>query len=242
MSKKQQKNTATENNVITRTEQIHGAVILAYTVLALPVLEYFGRTDFFYSQFPAFSRQHFGLYPQLWWAAWTIILFLIVPAIIIKVVFNKPLRDYGLKLKIKRQYYVIYLGMFLIVLPFAIYASTRTDFRAIYPFFRGAFYAPVSDIIIWEVAYLSTFIALEFFFRGFLVLGLEKNFGKLAIGVALIPYVMLHFHKPPLEAFAAIFAGLILGAVSQRTRSILGGIFVHIGVAATMDFLALNRF
>lgn len=47
MSKKQQKKTATENNVITRTEQIHGAVILAYTVLALPILEYFGRTDFF---------------------------------------------------------------------------------------------------------------------------------------------------------------------------------------------------
>jgi membrane protease YdiL (CAAX protease family) len=242
MSKKQRKKTATDNNVISRSKQIHGAVILAYTALALPVLEYFGRTDFFYSQFPAFSRQHFGLYPQLWWAAWTIILFLIVPAIIVKVVFNKRLRDYGFKLKIKRQYYAIYLGMFLIVLPFAIYASTRTDFRAIYPFFRGAFYAPLSHIIIWEVAYLATFIALEFFFRGFLVLGLEKNFGKLAIGVALIPYVMLHFHKPPLEAFAAIFAGLILGAVSQHTRSILGGILVHIGVAATMDFLALNRF
>lgn len=157
-------------------------------------------------------------------------------------VFKKRLHDYGLKLKIKRQYYAIYLGMLLIVLPFVIYASTRTDFRAIYPFFRGAFNSPLSDIIIWEVAYLSTFVALEFFFRGFLVLGLEKNFGKLAIGVALIPYVMLHFHKPPLEAFGAIFAGLILGVVSQRTRSILGGVIVHVGVAATMDFLAPNRF
>ena len=242
MSNKQQKKTRAEDNVITKIEQIHGAVILAYTVLALVILEYFGRTDFFYSQFPAFSREHFGLYPQLWWAAWTIILFLILPAIIVKVVFKKRLSDYGLKLKIKRQYYAIYLGMFMIVLPFVIYASTRTDFRAIYPFFRGAFNSPASDIIIWEVAYLSTFVALEFFFRGFLVLGLEKNFGKLAIWVAMVPYVMLHFHKPPLEAFGAIFAGLILGEVSQRTRSILGGVFVHVGVAATMDFLALNRF
>ena len=47
MSKKQQKKTATEDKVITRTEQIHGAVILTYAVLALLILEYFGRTDFF---------------------------------------------------------------------------------------------------------------------------------------------------------------------------------------------------
>ncbi len=242
MDKKQLKQAMTKNNSMTRTEQIHGAVILAYAVLALVVLEYFGRTDFFYSQFPALAREHFGLYPLLWWASWTIVLFLIFPAIIVKAVFKKRLRDFGFNLKIKRQYYAIYLGMFLVVLPFVIYASTRTDFRAIYPFFRGAFNSPMSDIIIWEVAYLSTFIALEFFFRGFMVLGLEKNFGKLAIWVAMVPYVMLHFHKPPLEAFGAIFAGLILGEVSQRTRSILGGVIVHVGVAATMDFLALNRF
>ena len=47
MSKKQHKKTGTEDNVITGNEQIHGAVILAYAVLALVVLEYFGRTDFF---------------------------------------------------------------------------------------------------------------------------------------------------------------------------------------------------
>ena len=242
MNKQQPKKVITENNIMTRTEQIHGAVILGYAVLALIILEYFGRTDFFHSQFPALAREHFGLYPLLWWAAWTIVLFLILPAIIVKVVFKKRLRDYGFNLKIKRQYYAIYLGMFLVVLPFVIYASTRTDFRAIYPFFRGAFNSPMSDIIIWEIAYLSTFVALEFFFRGFMVLGLEKKFGKLAIWVAMVPYVMLHFHKPPLEAFGAIFAGLILGEVSQRTRSILGGVIVHVGVAATMDFLALNRF
>ena len=242
MSRKKQKKTGTGDKVITGTEQIHGAIILSYTVLALVFLEYFGHSDFVYSQFPAFSREHFGLYPHLWWSAWTITLFLVLPAILVKVVFKKRLHDYGFNLKIKRQYYVIYLGMFLIVLPFVIYASTRTDFRAIYPFFRGAFSAPTSDIIIWEVAYLSTFVALEFFFRGFLVLGLEKNFGKLAIWVAMVPYVMLHFHKPPLEAFGAIFTGLILGEVSQRTRSILGGVLVHVGVAATMDFLALNQF
>ncbi|NOX43512.1 MAG: CPBP family intramembrane metalloprotease [Gammaproteobacteria bacterium] len=225
-----------------QSNDIKGATILGYTVVALIVLEYFGRTDFFIQQFPKLANEQFGLYPLLWWASWTILLFLILPILIVKFVLKHRLTDYGLNLKIKRQYLFLYLAMFLIVLPFVIYASTRADFRAVYPFFRGAFNAPLSNIIVWEIAYLSTFIALEFFFRGFLVLGLEKKFGRLAIWVAMVPYVMLHFHKPPLEAFGAIFAGLVLGEVSQRTRSILGGVIVHVGVAATMDFLALYRF
>ena len=47
MRKKQQIKTSAEDNVITKTEQIHGAAILTYAVLALVILEYFGRPDFF---------------------------------------------------------------------------------------------------------------------------------------------------------------------------------------------------
>ena len=242
MGRKKHSASTTKSNVFIINEQLRAIIILGYATLTVIILEYFGRTEFIYSHFPGLGRQHFGLYPQLWWAAWTFVLFLVVPAVIVKVVFKEHLRDYGLKLKVKRQYYLIYLGLFLVALPLVIYTSTRPDFRAIYPFFRGALSAPVSDIVIWEMAYLSTFVALEFFFRGFLVLGLERNFGKLAIWVALVPYVMLHFHKPPLEAFGAIFTGLILGELAQRSRSIVGGALVHVGIASTMDFMALNRF
>ena len=51
---------------------------------------------------------------------------------------------------------------------------------------------------------------------------------------------MIHYHKPLPEALAAIVAGLVLGEVAQRTRSIAGGVIVHIGVALTMDLLALG--
>jgi membrane protease YdiL (CAAX protease family) len=41
------------------------------------------------------------------------------------------------------------------------------------------------------------------------------------------------------ETFGAIGAGLILGTLAMRTRSIWGGVLIHIGVAMTMDVLAL---
>ena len=211
-----------------------------YAAIALTCLEYFARPGFFAHYFPVAARTHAGLYPHLWWALWTIFLFLVVPAILVRVVFRERLRDYGLNLAIKRQHWWLYLGMFAVVFPIVLYAATRTDFQAVYPFYRGAFQATAGAILAWEIAYLAQFFALEFFFRGFLVLGLGRVIGRASIWLAMIPYCMIHYHKPPLEAFAAIVAGVVLGEVAYRTRSIAGGVIVHVGVAATMELMALK--
>jgi membrane protease YdiL (CAAX protease family) len=52
---------------------------------------------------------------------------------------------------------------------------------------------------------------------------------------------MVHFGKPLPEVLGAVVAGLVLGAMALRTRSIWGGVAVHLGVAWTMDLLALWR-
>jgi membrane protease YdiL (CAAX protease family) len=215
-------------------------VASAYAAIALTSLEYFARPGFFANSFPLATGAHFGLYPHLWWAVWTIGLFLLVPAVLVLAVFRDRLRDYGLTLAIKRQYWWLYLGMFAAVFPLVLYAASRSDFQAVYPFYRGAYQTTAGAILAWEIAYLTQFFALEFFFRGFLVIGLGRTIGRASIWLAMVPYCMIHYHKPPLEAFAAIVAGVVLGEVAYRTRSIAGGVIVHIGVAATMEFLALN--
>ena len=50
---------------------------------------------------------------------------------------------------------------------------------------------------------------------------------------------MIHFSKPWLEASGAILFGLFLGVLAMRSRSIWGGVIVHIAVAASMDVVAL---
>jgi membrane protease YdiL (CAAX protease family) len=52
---------------------------------------------------------------------------------------------------------------------------------------------------------------------------------------------MIHYGKPYLEANGAIVAGIVLGSLAMRTRSIYAGFLVHITVAFSMDFLALWR-
>jgi membrane protease YdiL (CAAX protease family) len=203
------------------------------------ILEYIAMPDFFKSQFPEYTRVNQGIYPQLWWAIITSLVYLL-PVLAIIYIFKEKLSDYGMRFRVKRKYWLLYIGMYLIVLPLIIYASTRTDFRNVYPFFRGAYRADMMLIVIWECAYLFQFFALEFFFRGFLVIGLERYIGRLSVWVAMVPYVMIHFHKPLLEATAAIIAGIVLGEIARRTGSILGGVIVHSGVALTMDLLALG--
>jgi NaMN:DMB phosphoribosyltransferase len=50
---------------------------------------------------------------------------------------------------------------------------------------------------------------------------------------------MIHYGKPYLEANGAIVAGIVLGSLAMRTRSIYAGFLVHITVALGMDVLAL---
>lgn len=217
------------------------AIALGYTAVALTALEYFGSASFGAKLFPEWSRAYFGIYPQLWWACLSILLYLPVPAAIVCFVFRHRLRDYGLTLHVTRRHLALYAAMVVVMIPIVYFASTRADFLNVYPFYRGAAHAPPGAVFVWLLAYGVQFIALEFFFRGFLVLGLERYVGRHAVWIAMVPYCMIHYHKPPLEAFAAIVAGIVLGEVARRTRSILGGIFVHLCVALSMDALAIQR-
>jgi hypothetical protein len=65
--------------------------------------------------------------------------------------------------------------------------------------------------------------------------------GSSAIFVMIIPYCMIHYGKPMAETLGAIIAGTVLGTLAMRTRSIWGGVLIHVGVAVTMDLLALSH-
>ena len=79
------------------------------------------------------------------------------------------------------------------------------------------------------------------FFRGFWLGVLRRSFGSGAIFAMAVPYCMIHFGKPYLEAVGAIVAGIALGSLSMKTKSIYQGFLVHITVAALMDWLSLRR-
>jgi uncharacterized protein len=180
--------------------------------------------------------------PLAWWAVCCVICYFGLPALVIKFLFREQLTDYGLKLRGAGVGLLLYLGMLAVVLPLVALVSGHERFQQTYPFYPlspGDALGPA--FFCWELLYAAQFVALEFFFRGFMVMGTRHRLGLNAVAFMMIPYCMIHFQKPMLETFAAIIAGFVLGIMSYRTRSVWMGAVLHITVAWTMDFVVLWR-
>jgi hypothetical protein len=136
-----------------------------------------------------------------------------------------------------------YLWMLCIMLPLVLLAATQPDFRQVYPKIHAAYPAGrhVSGMMkaLFELSYGSDFFTIEFFFRGALVVALVKIAGRNAILPMAAFYSAIHFGKPLGECISSYFGGMILGVISFETRSILGGLLVHLGIAWMMEFAAL---
>jgi membrane protease YdiL (CAAX protease family) len=165
----------------------------------------------------------------------------VVPAVLtIKLVLHSRVRDFGVRVRGIGPFLRPYVALYLIVVPFLFVASFSAEFQSRYPFYDLAPHEHFWPYLwCWWGLYALQFMALEFFFRGFLVHGLVPRFGWLAVPVMVVPYNMLHYGKPMPEALAAIVGGLVLGTLAIRTRSIWWGAALHISIAASMDLLSL---
>jgi membrane protease YdiL (CAAX protease family) len=180
-------------------------------------------------------------YGYCWWVLARVTGYVLVPLPLWKILFPKDsLLDMGLRVRGFFSHIWIYGLCLLIVGPVMLLVARQPDFGTYYPFYKASSRS-WCDFALWEAIYWAQFFALELFFRGFFVGALRRTLGSAAIFVMAVPYCMIHYGKPYLEANGAIVAGIVLGSLAMRTRSIYAGFLVHITVAFSMDFLALWR-
>jgi len=214
-------------------------VVLLTIAAALTLQEYLGGHDTYERLFPPDKSYYWELRGYAWWSGWRVFGYVIVPMLVLACLPGQRIRDHHVSLRGFFRHLWIYGVLLAIVLPFVFAASTTARFRELYPFYRIA-NRSYADLAMWEVLYAVQFFSLEFFFRGFLLHGLRRALGANAIFVMLVPYCMIHFGKPMAETLGALGAGLVLGTLAMRTRSIWGGVVIHVCVAVTMDVLALR--
>ena len=168
----------------------------------------------------------------------------VIPILCIKFVLKNRVRDYGYTLKGTWDQSWIYAVLLIGMIPLVYLASTTRPFQIVYPQCKGLI---VDHSILWEhllvfeLVYGLLFLSGESFWRGYMVFGLEEDFGYYGILIMVIPYVMSHYEKPFLETMGAIVAGCVLGYLALKHRNFWLGVLVHWGVAMTMDFLALYQ-
>lgn len=200
------------------------------------------RRFFRLNLFDYFSSSHdVYLIEYLYWFLGDFFSLFLIPILIIKFIFKERLSGFGLKFgdyKAGLNYTLIFL---IVMLPFVWVVSSNTSFSSVYPHLQ-----PARELwkvfFIYQAGMLIYMFSWEFIWRGFMLFGLEPKFGYYSVLIQMIPFLILHNGKPMLETFGAIIAGIALGILALRTRSVYYCIIAHAGVMFSMDFISTLRF
>lgn len=228
-------------------------VCLVIVAVVLTMQEYYGGRQFYDQVLRAWLvklepdhtwiklQKYDEYYGYCWWSFSRVAGYVLFPFAIWKLAFRgDSLLDLGLRTRGFFKHAWIYGLCLLVVVPAMLVVAQQPDFGTYYPFYKNSSRS-WWDFIAWQAIYYAQFLALEIFFRGFMVGALKRTMGFSAIFVMAVPYCMIHYGKPYLEAHGAIVAGVVLGSLAMRTRSIYSGFLLHITVAFLMDFLSLYK-
>jgi membrane protease YdiL (CAAX protease family) len=219
--------------------------------ISLLFINYYGSHEFYEGSVQPYLQNYadahpgtldLGTYRDLYWRVyWALSRYggYLLPLLVWPFVFKESPLDLGLRFRGFREHAWIYLLCLVIVIPTLAVVSRTPEFNRYYPMYPGASRSWI-DFWVWEIVYVGQFLSLEIFFRGFWLRG-ARALGVGAIFSMVVPYVMIHFPKPYLEACGAIVAGVVLGSLSMKTGSIWAGFLIHSTVAILMDLLALEQ-
>lgn len=152
--------------------------------------------------------------------------------------FRHQPRDFGISLGRVRQWSKELLLFYLVMIVILLIAFKFTNLKDVYPLFRRAG-TSLELFLLYQAVQLFHMFTWEFFFRGYMLFGLEKKIGRTSILVQAIPFAIMHYRKPALEAYGSIFAGIFLGIIALRARSFLPCALLHFGVALTADIIGI---
>jgi len=155
---------------------------------------------------------------------------------ILILIYKTSLKDYGFSIGNFKSWIKYVIIFYLLMLPFIIYASTQESFKINYPEYKKALLS-LNIFTIYELINFFTYLSTEVFFRGVLVIGLSRFFGIKSIFISTFPYVLVHFGKPVPEIYGSLIAGIVLGYIAHREKSILPTTLLHFSVAFTLELI-----
>jgi membrane protease YdiL (CAAX protease family) len=157
---------------------------------------------------------------------------------------------------------IAWVGMVLVLAVVVSLPSLKAQFQGQYLY--GRLSQPLSDVgpvffmqhvnlkalVYYELAMGFYMFCWEFFFRGFLLFGLQKSFLNTwgAVIVQAMIFALLHSSyvpgasKPTAEVLSALPGGIILGILALRTRSFVYGFLAHWAISLTLDLILLAPF
>ena len=161
--------------------------------------------------------------------------YFIFPVITAKFFFREKIKDIGLTFpkNVKLAVFLSILAL-LILLPFMVYFTSLKDFQHYYSLNKMS----SLKIIFLQVSLFPVYyFAEEFFFRGFLFLGLWKRVRWHSFWITDVIFTAAHITKPGLEILLCIPANIVLNFLSLYTKSVYPPFIVHCIMGITLSVL-----
>jgi uncharacterized protein len=147
----------------------------------------------------------------------------IVPLIFGILVAKKTPKQLGLGLGNVRYWLPVSAVFIILTLPLVYASSSMIDIQHYYG--RRNFHF---DRYLLQTS--ITMLGWEFFFRGFMTLGLKDSLKESSILIQMIPFTLLHLGKPLIESISCIPAGLFWGYVCYKSDSFWPAFFMHLAL------------
>ncbi len=212
-------------------------VVLLASAVLLTLHRKYSRTGIFRTHLAAYfdNLPLVESHPYYYWFLTTGLTLFLIPLLVALFGTKQRLSDYGIRLGKQKLGWGVTFAAWILMIPVVIIAvKVYPPFLEKYPFCK----AVASSWLVflpYQLAYGVYMFSWEFFFRGFMLFGLERKFGKYSILIQTIPFAVMHFSKPLPEALGSIIAGVLLGVLALETRSFIYGAAIHWLVAMTMD-------
>lgn len=212
----------------------------APTLIALSiilVLFEFNAPVFYFLQFNRlFNTREMLSFSYL--VAYTLLFLFLLPFLIRKYLSNASLRDLGLRFpENKKKTLLLITAALLLLIPVVFYSARFKSIQNVYSLRETPFYF----LFFLLFAMPPYYFAEEFFFRGFLFLGLWKKIGWHSYWITEVIFTWAHLGKPPLELLLSFPAGMVLNYLTLHTRSIYPAMFVHFIMGALLTILVSSH-
>jgi hypothetical protein len=205
---------------------LEATIIIIYTTLILLFVYFMRRTHFILPRDPFMERLI---------VVGTIY---VCTPFLVYLIFKHGPKDFGIGLGNPRVWLKDVLVFYIAFLIILVMAFKFTNLKNIYPLYRRSTQS-MSYFLFFQLVQMWYMLGWEFFFRGFMLFGLERTFGRMAVLVQAVPFAIAHFKKPQIEAYGAVFAGIFLGLIGLRARSFLPCFLLHYLILLTADILGL---
>ncbi len=191
-----------------------------------------------------FSRQFNRIFnirevaPFTYLVAYTFVFLFFLPLLVRKYLAKTSLRDLGLRFPENKKKALLFMFFALLILiPVAYYSA---QFKTVQRFYSLKD-TPLYFVFFLLLAMPPYYFAEEFFFRGFLFLGLWRNLGWHSYWVTEMIFTWAHTGKPMIELLISFPAGMVLNYLTLHTRSIYPAMVVHFIVGALLMILVTFR-